>query len=32
MDVYYEHNGDMFVWDGAKAETNVRKHGIRKQA
>lgn len=31
MDVHYEHNGDLFVWNRAKAEANWRKHGVRFQ-
>lgn len=29
MDIHYELNGDLFVWDPAKAEKNRRKHGVR---
>jgi uncharacterized DUF497 family protein len=29
MDIFFELNGDLFVWDSAKAETNWRKHGVR---
>lgn len=29
MAQFFELNGDLFVWDSAKAETNCRKHGIR---
>jgi uncharacterized DUF497 family protein len=29
MDVRYELNGDLFVWDAKKAEANWRKHGVR---
>ena len=29
MDVTFRHNGSDFVWDAAKAEINLRKHGIR---
>lgn len=29
MDIYYERNGDLFVWDGDKADINLHKHGIR---
>ncbi|WP_292974952.1 BrnT family toxin [Nitrosomonas sp.] len=29
MNIYYELNGDLFVWDTGKAEKNLRKHGIR---
>lgn len=29
MDVRYELNGDLFVWDPKKAEANWRKHGVR---
>ncbi|MFT3818171.1 MAG: BrnT family toxin [Rubrivivax sp.] len=29
MDVQYELNGDLFVWNREKAEANWRKHGVR---
>jgi len=29
MDVPYELNGDLFVWNREKAEANWRKHGVR---
>lgn len=29
MDVQYQLNGDLFVWDSDKAELNWRKHGVR---
>lgn len=30
MDIQYEHNGTLFVWNAAKAAANIRKHnGIR---
>jgi uncharacterized DUF497 family protein len=29
MDVQYEHNGDLFVWNRDQAELNWRKHGVR---
>jgi uncharacterized DUF497 family protein len=29
MDICYELNGDLFVWDAAKAEVNLAKHGVR---
>jgi uncharacterized DUF497 family protein len=29
MDVRYELNGDLFVWDAAKAEANLARHGVR---
>lgn len=29
MDVTFRHNGSDFIWDAAKAETNLRKHGVR---
>ena len=29
MDVQYEVNGDLFVWNHDKAELNWRKHGVR---
>jgi uncharacterized protein len=29
MDQFFELNGDLFVWDLDKAETNWRKHGVR---
>ena len=29
MDIRFELNGDAFVWDAAKAETNWRQHGVR---
>jgi len=28
MDRYFEHRGTSFVWNEAKAEANVRKHGV----
>lgn len=29
MDVRYELYGDTFIWDVRKAESNLRKHGVR---
>lgn len=29
MDIYYELNGESFVWDADKARRNWRKHGVR---
>ncbi len=29
MDIHYELNGALFVWDERKAEKNWRKHGVR---
>ena len=29
MDIQYALNGDLFVWDAAKAATNLHKHGVR---
>jgi len=29
VDIHYQLNGDDFVWDAAKADLNLRKHGIR---
>jgi uncharacterized DUF497 family protein len=29
MEVHYELNGDLFVWNRDKAELNWRKHGVR---
>ena len=29
MDVMYELNGNLFVWDEQKAKKNLHKHGIR---
>ncbi len=29
MNIYYELNGDLFVWNADKAEKNLHKHGIR---
>jgi len=29
MDIRYELNGDLFVWNAEKAEKNWRKHGVR---
>lgn len=29
MDIHYTLNGDSFVWNAAKAEKNLRKHGVR---
>lgn len=29
MDIHYEFNGDLFIWDRDKADKNLRKHGIR---
>lgn len=29
MDVHFQLNGNDFVWDAAKAEANLRKHGVR---
>ncbi len=28
MDRFYEHQGTTFVWDTAKAEENILKHGV----
>jgi len=28
MDTYFELGGDSFVWDSAKAEKNLAKHGV----
>ena len=28
MDIYLDLGGDSFVWDSAKAETNLKKHGV----
>ena len=28
MDIEFELNGDLFVWDEEKAEKNRRKHGV----
>jgi uncharacterized DUF497 family protein len=28
MDTCYELNGELFVWDAAKAALNLRKHGV----
>ena len=29
MEIRYELNGDLFVWDEAKAAANLAKHGLR---
>lgn len=29
MDARYELNGDLFIWDTAKAASNLAKHGVR---
>ncbi len=29
MDIYFERNGDTFVWNVAKAKSNWHKHGVR---
>lgn len=29
MDVYYNREGNTFVWNAAKASANLRKHGVR---
>ena len=29
MDIRYELNGDLFLWDAAKAARNLTKHGVR---
>lgn len=29
MDVYFEIDGEHFVWNAAKAEKNWRKHGVQ---
>jgi len=29
MDIQYERNGDLFIWDLAKAEKNWRRHRVR---
>ncbi|MBU0499330.1 MAG: BrnT family toxin [Gammaproteobacteria bacterium] len=29
MDVYFEVDGEQFVWNAAKAERNWRKHGVQ---
>lgn len=29
MDIQFEINGDLFVWDSRKAEVNRHKHGVR---
>ena len=29
MNIYYELNGDLFVWNADKAEKNLHKHGVR---
>ena len=29
MDVQFERNGDLFVWNVDKAQINWRKHGVR---
>ncbi|MBU1215262.1 MAG: BrnT family toxin [Gammaproteobacteria bacterium] len=29
MDIEFELNGDLFVWDEEKAEKNWHKHGVR---
>ncbi|NJD05343.1 MAG: BrnT family toxin [Methylococcaceae bacterium] len=29
MDIHFELNGESFVWEERKAESNARKHGIR---
>jgi uncharacterized DUF497 family protein len=28
MDIYYENNGEVFVWNDKKAASNFDKHGI----
>ena len=28
MDIYFDLGGDSFVWDSAKAEKNLIKHGV----
>ena len=28
MDVWFELDGNTFVWNAAKARTNVQKHGV----
>ncbi len=29
MNIYYELNGNLFVWNADKAEKNLHRHGIR---
>ncbi len=29
MDIHFELNGDLFVWNSGKADKNWRKHGVR---
>ncbi|ABI60222.1 protein of unknown function DUF497 [Nitrosomonas eutropha C91] len=29
MNIYYELNGDLFIWNADKAEKNLHKHGVR---
>ena len=29
MDVRFEHNGSLFIWNAEKAELNWHKHGVR---
>ena len=29
MDIHFTLNGESFVWNAAKAQTNLRKHGVR---
>ena len=29
MDIRYTLNGDLFIWNAAKAEKNLHKHGVR---
>ncbi|CAK0769951.1 BrnT family toxin [Gammaproteobacteria bacterium] len=29
MDIHYELNGELFVWNEHKAEKNWRRHGVR---
>ncbi len=29
MDFHFDFNGDAFVWNSSKAQTNFRKHGVR---
>jgi uncharacterized protein len=28
MDVHFNLNGDAFVWNAAKGQANLRKHGV----
>jgi len=32
MDVYFLHQGQRFVWDSAKASSNLMKHGVNFEA